>query len=75
MQHLGERHARAVVLVPTETGTWYPRLRAAAVKKTLVAAAGEVGTFLADHHLRGTALYMFPTWGMVAVEVDFSLGL
>lgn len=59
------------VLVSTEIGTWYSRLRAAAVRETLVAAAGDDSTFLADHLQRGMVPHAFRKWGMLAVEVDF----
>lgn len=71
LQHLEEREAHAVVLVPDRKDSWYPLLQGATVQAQTVTASGESGQFFRYHHKKGKVPYVFRKFGMRAVEVDF----
>ena len=71
LQHIQGCEARAVVVVPVDRQSWFPRLAAATVRSVPVAAKGGAGTFFRMHHQKGRVSFVFRQWGMRAVEVDF----
>lgn len=73
LQHLAERKARAVIIIPDQRQTWYPSLEAATVDSVLVAAEGDTQAFFRRHHQQGKVPVVFTRWDMRAVEVDFGI--
>ena len=73
LQYLEERKTQAVVVVPDQRRSWFPRLEEASVRTTPISEPGESHQFL--KHQRGKEVSMFPYYlGMQAVEVDFRKG-
>ena len=72
MQHLAERRAHAVVLLPSVAGLWEARMEIARKRSVIIASPGDKNVFFVEHHQRGPQPYTLPRWNMVEVEVDFS---
>lgn len=72
LQHLEECKAKAVVIVPDQKQSWFPRLAGAAVRSKEISRPGGVSPFFRVHHQRGHEKFEFKRWPMRAVEVDFS---
>ena len=73
LQHLEECKARAVVVVPDQKQSWFPRLASAMVRCRKVSNPGKKSPFFRVHHQRGKETFEFRQWAMKAVEVDFSV--
>lgn len=71
LQHLEEKGAHAVVVIPDAKLHWFPKLQAATVRSQQVAEPGGGGQFFRLHHQRNKVTHRFHKWGMRAVEVDF----
>ena len=71
LQHLAERRAHAVILVPDLKLQWFPKLAEATVRSQPVSGPGEDSQFFRSHHQRNRIAHRFHKWGMRAVEVDF----
>ena len=72
LQHLDECGARAVVVLPDQKQSWFPRLAGATVQSKRLSAPGGPSPFFRVHHRRGSERFHFQKWGMLAVEVNFA---
>ena len=73
LQHLDECGARAVVVLPDQKQSWFPRLASATVQSRRLSAPGGTSPFFRVHHQRGSERFHFKKWGMLAVvEVNFA---
>ena len=59
LQHMQGCKARAVVVVPDDSQSWFPLLAAATVRSVPVAAKGGAGTFFCMHHQRKEECRLF----------------
>ena len=71
LQHLEECQARAVIVVPDQKQSWFPRLARGWVKSRTLSHPGGKSSFYRVHHQRGREPFMFQKWNMLAVEVNF----
>ena len=70
--YLREWRARSVIVIQAVHLSWFPLLVASALVRSLpVASAKESNIFSWVHHLKAETPFIFPRWGMRAVEVDF----
>ena len=72
LQHLDECGARAVVVLPDQKQSWFPRLASATVQSKRLSAPGGPSPFFRVHHQRRSERFHFKKWGMLAVEVNFA---
>ena len=72
LQHLDECRVRAVVVLPDQKQSWFPRLASATVQSRRLSAPGGTSPFFRVYHQRGSERFHFKKWGMLAVEVNFA---
>lgn len=72
LQHLEECQARAVMIVPDQKQSWFPRLARGLVKSRTLSTPTGPSPFFRVHHQRGREPFKFKKWNMLAVEVNFN---
>ena len=72
LQHLEECQARALMVVPGQKQSWFPRLAGATVRSRTVPSFQGGSPFFTVHHQKGMTRFSYRKWEMLAIVVDFA---
>lgn len=72
LQHLEECRAKALLVVPDQKHSWFPRLAEATVRSRSMPSFMGESPFFTIHHKKGMSRFLYKRWRMLAVVVDFT---